>query len=58
MPAYRTFDFMAQYRFKIAEREAQLQFNARNVFDKEYREGNMGGWGDPRNFLVSLSTKF
>ena len=58
MPAYRTFDFLAQHRFKISEREVQLQLNVRNAFDKEYREGNMGGWGDPRNFLVSLSTKF
>ena len=42
----------------VAERDAQLQFNLKNVFDKEYREGNMGGWGDPRNFLVSLGMKF
>jgi outer membrane receptor protein involved in Fe transport len=34
------------------------QLNVKNLFDEEYREGNMGGFGDPRNFLVSLSTKF
>jgi iron complex outermembrane recepter protein len=58
MPAYRTYDLMAQYRLKVAERDAHLQFNLKNVFDEEYREGNMGGWGDPRNFLVSLGMKF
>lgn len=58
MPGYTTVDLMAQYRFKLGERPAVVQVNAKNVFDEEYREGNMGGFGDPRNFLVSLSTKF
>jgi iron complex outermembrane receptor protein len=58
MPAYRTFDLLAQYKFKFANYDAHLQVNLKNVFDKEYREGNMGGWGDPRNFLVSLGMKF
>lgn len=58
MPAYTTVDLLAQYRLKLAGRDAVLQLNVRNVFDEEYREGNMGGFGDPRNFLVSLSTKF
>jgi iron complex outermembrane recepter protein len=58
MPAYTTFDLLVQYRFKLGKREAQLQVNAKNVFDEEYREGNMGGWGDPQNFLVSLGLKF
>jgi iron complex outermembrane receptor protein len=58
MPAYRTFDFLLQYKFKVSNRDAQLQLNVKNVFDKEYREGNFGGWGDPRSFLVSVGTKF
>ena len=58
MPAYRTFDFLAQYRFKVAEKDAFVQLNVKNIFDKEYREGNMGGWGDPLNFMLSFGTKF
>ncbi len=58
MRAYTTADLLVQYRFKLTGRDVGAQLNVKNVFDKEYREGNMGAWGDPRNFLVSLSTKF
>ena len=58
MPAYTTADLLTQYRFKMGSRDVVAQLNVKNLFDEEYREGNMGGFGDPRNFLVSLSTKF
>lgn len=58
MPAYRTLDALLQYRMKFAGRDAQVQLNVKNITDKKYREGNFGGWGDPRSFLVSVSTKF
>ena len=58
MPAYTTFDLLVQYRFKVGKQEAQIQINTKNILDEEYREGNMGGWGDPQNFLVSLGMKF
>ena len=58
MPAYTTVDLLTQYRFKMGGRDVVAQLNVKNLFDEEYREGNMGGFGDPRNFLVSLSTKF
>ncbi len=58
MPAYTTADLMVQYRFKLDRYDAVLQLNAKNVTNKIYREGNMGGFGDPRNFLVSISSKF
>ena len=47
MPGYTTVDLLAQYRLKFAGRDATLQINARNVLNKEYREGNMGGFGRP-----------
>jgi iron complex outermembrane receptor protein len=58
MPSYTTIDLMAQYRFKFAGRDVSAQLNVRNLTDEEYREGNFGAWGDPRNFLFSLGTKF
>ena len=58
MPAYTTVDLLAQYRFKFGNRNAQVQLNVRNVTNKEYRESAFGAFGDPRNFLFSLSTKF
>ncbi len=58
MPAYTTADLLVQYRFKFDRHDAVIQLNAKNVTDKIYREGNMGGFGDPRNFLVSIGTKF
>ncbi|WP_414662569.1 TonB-dependent siderophore receptor [Horticoccus sp. 23ND18S-11] len=58
MPAYTTVDAMVQYRFKFSGRDVQAQVNVKNIFDKEYREGSFGAFGDPRSFLVSLSTKF
>ena len=58
MPSYTTLDLLVQYRTKFAGRDVTAQLNVRNVTDEEYREGNMGGWGDPRNFTFSLSTKF
>ena len=58
MEPYTTVDFLLQYRFKLGGRDTLAQFNLKNAFDAEYREGNMGGWGDPQNFLFSLTTKF
>jgi outer membrane receptor protein involved in Fe transport len=58
MPAYRTVDLLAQYRFRIANRAIVAQANVRNALDEDYREGSFGAWADPRSFLLSLSTKF
>jgi iron complex outermembrane receptor protein len=58
MEPYTTVDFLLQYRFKLGGRDTLAQFNLKNAFDAEYREGNMGGWGDPQNLMFSLSTKF
>jgi outer membrane receptor for ferric coprogen and ferric-rhodotorulic acid len=58
MGAYTTVDLLAQYRFKLEGRAVVVQLNVRNVTDKEYREGNFGAFGDPRNFLLSIGTKF
>lgn len=58
MAAYTTLDLLLQYRFKLAGREAHAQLNVRNVTDKEYRESSFAAFGDPRNFLFSLTTKF
>jgi outer membrane receptor for ferric coprogen and ferric-rhodotorulic acid len=58
MPAYTTVDLLLQYRFKLAGRDAHAQLNVKNATDKNYRESGFGAWGDPRNFLFSLTTKF
>lgn len=58
MPSYTTLDLLLQYRFKLGGRDAVAQLNVKNVTDEEYREGNFGAFGDPRNFLISLGTKF
>ncbi|MBL9204369.1 MAG: TonB-dependent receptor [Opitutaceae bacterium] len=58
MDAYTTVDALVQYRFKLGERDVAAQLNVKNILDEEYREGSFGGFGDPRNFLLSLSTKF
>ncbi len=58
MPAYTTIDLLAQYRFKLGNRDAHVQLNVKNVTNKEYRESNFAAFGDPRNFLISLATKF
>jgi outer membrane receptor for ferric coprogen and ferric-rhodotorulic acid len=58
MEPYTTVDFLVQYRFKLGGRTTIAQFNLKNAFDQEYREGNMGGWGDPQNAMFSLTTKF
>ncbi|MEO6003488.1 MAG: TonB-dependent receptor [Opitutus sp.] len=58
MPAYTTVDLLVQYRFKMGLHDVVAQLNVKNALDKEYREGNFGGFGDPRGFLFSLGTKF
>ncbi|HRE81477.1 MAG TPA: TonB-dependent receptor [Opitutaceae bacterium] len=58
MPSYTTVDVMAQYKFKAGGHDFVAQLNVKNLLDEEYREGILGGWGDPRAFMVSLSTKF
>ena len=58
MPSYSTVDLLVQYRFKLGRYDAQVQLNAKNIFDEKYRESSFGAWGDPRNFLISLNTKF
>lgn len=58
MPAYTTLDLLLQYRFKLGARNATAQLNVRNLTDKEYRESGFAAFGDPRNFLLSLTTKF
>ena len=58
MPAYTTVDLLVQYRFKMATYDVIAQLNVKNALDEEYREGNFGGFGDPRSFLFSLGTKF
>lgn len=58
MPAYTTVDLLVQYRFKMGTHDVVAQLNVKNVLDEEYREGNFGGFGDPRSYLFSLGTKF
>jgi len=58
MPGYTTADLLVQYRFKIAGRDASAQLNVKNLTDQSYREGNFGAFGDPRGFMLSLTTKF
>lgn len=58
MEPYPTVDFLLQYRFKLGGRVTFAQVNLKNAFDAEYREGNMGGGGDPQNPMFSLPTKF
>jgi outer membrane receptor for ferric coprogen and ferric-rhodotorulic acid len=58
MPSFITVDLLLQHRFKVGNRNVVAQLNVRNVMDEEYREGSFGAFGDPRNFLFSLSTKF
>jgi iron complex outermembrane receptor protein len=58
MPSYHTLDLLVQYHFKLSGNDMAVQVNAKNVTDEVYREGNMGGFGDPRSFQISLRTKF
>jgi outer membrane receptor for ferric coprogen and ferric-rhodotorulic acid len=58
MPAYTTLDLLVQYRFKLGGKDAYAQLNVKNVTNKEYRESTFAAFGDPRNFLLSLTTKF
>ena len=58
MPAYTPVDLLVQYRFKMATYDVIAQLNVKNALVEEYREGNFGGFGDPRSFLFSLGTKF
>jgi outer membrane receptor protein involved in Fe transport len=51
------------YRLKLqGRREWNIQLNAKNVFDKMYRDtaplALYTTWGDPRSFYVSASTRF
>jgi len=58
MPAYTTVDLLLQYRFKLAGKDSRVQLNVKNLADREYRESGFAAFGDPRNIVLSLSTKF
>ncbi|MFM1748667.1 MAG: hypothetical protein RLZZ188_2333 [Verrucomicrobiota bacterium] len=58
MPAYTTVDLLVQYRFKLGGKDARAQLNVKNLGDKEYRESGFAAFGDPRNVILSVSTKF
>lgn len=58
MPAYTTVDLLLQYRFKLAGKDARAQLNVKNLGNKEYRESGFAAFGDPRNIILSVSTKF
>ena len=58
MPAYTTVDLLLQYRFKLAGKDSRVQLNVKNLADREYRESGFAAFGDPRNVVLSLSTKF
>jgi iron complex outermembrane receptor protein len=62
-PGFAVWDVLLGYRLKLqGRREWNIQLNAKNVFDKMYRDtaplALYTTWGDPRSFYVSASTRF
>jgi len=52
------FDALVGYRFKLGEHPVTASLSVKNIADRVYREGADGGWGSPRQFQLTLGTKF
>ena len=54
-PGFKKCDVVLNYATKISGRGVNFSFGLRNVTDAEYLAG---GWGVPRSFDGSVSTRF
>lgn len=56
-PSFTTTDVVIGYSLDLWERPVTVQLNVKNLFDREYLDGNFTP-ADPRSFFVTLGARF
>lgn len=58
IPSFTVFDLLVGYDTKLLNHSLQFRINAKNIFDKIYRDGAGGSFANPRTIIASVSARF
>jgi len=58
IPSYTVFDALVGYDTKVFNHPLQFRINAKNIFNKIYRDGAGGLFGGDRSFIATVSARF
>jgi outer membrane receptor protein involved in Fe transport len=58
VPAFTVFDALVGYQAKVFGRPIEFRLNAKNIFNKIYRDGAGGFFNNPVSVFLSASTRF